>query len=339
MKTEPGAGVDRPSAAVPAPPPHGLVRQVEDLNARIPFKAKVGVVWILIALVLYLGFSQGDFDGQWMLDHASDIAKGVWVTIVFSVIAITLAVILALIGALGRLSKNSIAYGISGFYTSFFRGTPLIVQLFLWYLALPQIGKAFRPPIDEWFILSAQVAGVLGIAFNYGAYMTEIFRAGIQAVPHGQAEAADALGMTYRQRMRRVILPQAIRIIIPPTGNEFIAMMKDTALIGILGTTLFWADPFRVAQLQGKADFRNLEALVVAALVYWALTAVFSFFQRRLENRMSTGYVRGVQKPAGSKAGVRYMPGSSGGGPGGGGMMIEMPEPDDPGPEAGGQGH
>jgi hypothetical protein len=96
-----------------------------------------------------------------------------------------------------------------------------------------------------------------------------------------------------------------------------------------------------VAQLQGKSDFRNLEALVVAALVYWALTAVFSFFQRRLENRMSKGYVRGVQKPAGSKAGVRYMPGSSGGGPGGGGMMVEMPSPDDdgPGPEAGGQGH
>jgi len=337
MKTEPGAGVDRPSAAVPAPPPHGLVRQAEDFNARIPFKAKVGVVWFLIALLLFLGFSQGDFDGQWMLDHASDIARGVWVTIVFSVIAITLAVVLALIGALGRLSKNSIAYGISGFYTSFFRGTPLIVQLFLWYLALPQIGKAFRPPIDEWFILSAQVAGVLGIAFNYGAYMTEIFRAGIQAVPHGQAEAADALGMTYRQRMRRVILPQAMRIIIPPTGNEFIAMMKDTALIGILGTTLFWADPFRVAQLQGKSDFRNLEALVVAALVYWGLTAVFSFFQRRLENRMSKGYVRGVQKPAG----VRFMPGSAGGGNQGGGMMVEIPKPDDdgPGPEAGGQGH
>jgi len=341
MKTEPGAGVDRPSAAVPAPPPHGLARQVEDFNARIPFTLKVGLVWLAIAVLIVLGFSQGDFDVQWMRDHLWRITKGVWVTIFFSVIAITMAVILALVGALGRLSKNSIAYGVSGFYTSFFRGTPLIVQLFLWYLALPQIGAAFRPPINEYFIWTAQVAGVVGIAFNYGAYMTEIFRAGIQAVPHGQTEAAEALGMTYRQRMRKVVLPQAIRIIIPPTGNEFIAMMKDTALIGLLGTTLFWADPFRVAQLDGKSDFRNLEALIMAALVYWALTAVFSFFQRRLENRMSKGYVRGVQKPAGSKAGIRYMPGSAGGGPGGGGMMVEMPEPDDdgPGPETGGQGH
>jgi polar amino acid transport system permease protein len=293
MTTESGAGSGRLPTMVPSPPPHGLARRLGDANARIPFKLKVGVVWILIGVALAGAFSQADFDAQWMRDHASDIAKGVWVTIVFSVIAIALAVLLALLGALGRLSKNSVAYGISGFYTSFFRGTPLIVQLFLWYLALPQLGKAFRPPIDQWFILTAQVAGVLGIAFNYGAYMTEIFRAGIQAVPHGQAEAAEALGMTYRRTMRRVILPQAMRIIIPPTGNEFIAMMKDTALIGLLGTTLFWADPFRVAQLQGKADFRNLEALIVAALVYWGLTAVFSYFQRRLETRMSKGYVRG----------------------------------------------
>ena len=190
-----------------------------------------------------------------------------------------------------------IAYGISGFYTSFFRGTPLIVQLFLWYLALPQLAIGLLPePYAAWFIWPAQVAGVVGIAFNYGAYMTEIFRSGIEAVPHGQAEAADALGMSYGQRMRRVILPQAARIVIPPTGNEFIAMIKDTALIGLLGTTLLWADPFRMAQLTGKADFRNLEALIIAAIVYWGLTAIFSFFQRKLESRMSRGYVRTVLK-------------------------------------------
>jgi polar amino acid transport system permease protein len=208
-------------------------------------------------------------------------------------------VILALLGALGRISKNPIAYGISGFYTSFFRGTPLIVQLFLWYLALPQLAAGLFPKdVADVFILSAGVAGVIGIAFNYGAYMTEIFRAGIEAVPHGQTEAAEALGMTYGQRMRRVVLPQAVRIVIPPTGNEFIAMMKDTALIGLLGTTIQWADPFRMAQLLGKADFRNLEALLIAALVYWVLTAIFSFFQRKLEARMSRGYVRTAKAAA-----------------------------------------
>lgn len=278
---------------------HGLAESLETASLRIPFKVKVAAVWIVIVAFLLVAFFKSGFDLQWMAAHAVNIAKAVWVTIAFSVVAIACAVLLALLGALGRISRNPIAYGISGFYTSFFRGTPLIVQLFLWYLALPQLAAGLLPEqYAAWFIWPAQVAGIVGIAFNYGAYMTEIFRAGIEAVPPGQTEAAEALGMSYSQRMRRVILPQATRIVIPPTGNEFIAMMKDTALIGLLGTTIFWADPFRVAQLTGKADFRNLEALITAALVYWGLTAVFSFFQRKLEARMSKGYVRQAAKAA-----------------------------------------
>jgi polar amino acid transport system permease protein len=270
---------------------------VEAASLAIPFRVKVAAVWAVIFAFLAFAFFRSGFDLAWMIDKAPAIVRGVWVTILFSVIAIIAATILALLGALGRISKNPIAYGVSGFYTSFFRGTPLIVQLFLWYLALPQLAIGLLPePYASWFIWPAQVAGVVGIAFNYGAYMTEIFRSGIEAVPHGQTEAADALGMSYGQRMRRVVLPQAMRIVIPPTGNEFIAMIKDTALIGLLGTTLLWADPFRVAQLTGKADFRNLEALIIAALVYWGLTAIFSFFQRKLEDRMSRGYVRTAVK-------------------------------------------
>ena len=285
-------GTDTDPVSVPRAR-HGLIESVEIASLKVPFRAKVALVWIVIAALISIAFLRSGFDTDWMLDHVVAISRQVWVTIFFSVLAITLAVILALLGALGRISRNPIAYGISGFYTSFFRGTPLIVQLFLWYLALPQLASGLFPPnIASVFVLSAGVAGVIGIAFNYGAYMTEIFRAGIEAVPHGQTEAADALGMTSRQRMRRIVLPQAVRIIIPPTGNEFIAMMKDTALIGLLGTTIAWADPFRMAQLLGKADFRNLEALLIAALVYWALTAVFSFFQRKLEARMSRGYIR-----------------------------------------------
>lgn len=276
---------------------HGLAESLETASLRIPFKVKVAAVWLVIVAFLLVAFFKSGFDLQWMAAHAFSIAKAVWVTVAFSVVAIAFAVLLALLGALGRISKNPIAYGISGFYTSFFRGTPLIVQLFLWYLALPQLASGLLPEqYAKWFIWPAQVAGIVGIAFNYGAYMTEIFRAGIEAVPPGQTEAAEALGMSYGQRMRRVILPQATRIVIPPTGNEFIAMMKDTALIGLLGTTIFWADPFRVAQLTGKADFRNLEALITAALVYWGLTAIFSFFQRKLEARMSKGYVRQAVK-------------------------------------------
>jgi polar amino acid transport system permease protein len=122
--------------------------------------------------------------------------------------------------------------------------------------------------------------------------MTEIFRAGIQSVGHGQVEAAEALGMTYRHRMRRIVLPQAIRVIIPPTGNEFIAMLKDSALISLLGSVVAQMEIFRRSQLVGRADFRPLEAFVVAAALYWILTTVFQFFQTRLERRLSAGYVR-----------------------------------------------
>jgi polar amino acid transport system permease protein len=133
--------------------------------------------------------------------------------------------------------------------------------------------------------------------------MTEIFRAGIQSINPGQSEAAEALGMRYGQRMRRVVLPQAMRVIIPPTGNEFIAMMKDTALVSFLGVAVSSAEIFRRSQLLGRADNRPLEALIVAAGIYWALTAIFTVFQSRLEKRLSKGYVRGVaittrEKPA-----------------------------------------
>jgi len=300
---------------------------VEAVNLRIPRWAKLAAVWAVIVGVLALVFNQAHFDTVWMRKHLIFITRGLWVTVFIAVVSIFFAFVLALLGALGRLSKNAIAYGVTGFYTSFFRGTPLIVQLFLIYLGLPIIGQAFREPFRSLFLISAIPAGILALSLNYGAYMTEIFRAGILSVPHGQAEAAEALGMAYRQRMSRVVLPQALRVIIPPTGNEFIAMMKDTALVSLLGTPIAWADPFRRATLLGRADFRNLEALVVAAGWYWILTGIFTFFQKRLETRLSRGYVR---QAASSK---RHPPGASfpadvSGVVGGGGHIVEIPQPD-----------
>jgi polar amino acid transport system permease protein len=203
-----------------------------------------------------------------------------------------------------------VAYGVSGFYTSFFRGTPLIVQLFLIYLALPQIGfNLQRTSLVNFLTLTTFVAGAIGLGLNYGAYMTEIFRAGIQSVGHGQAEAADALGMTYSQRMRRVVLPQAIRVIIPPTGNEFIAMMKDTALVSFLGAAVATAELFLRAQLAFSASIRNrLESLLVAAGLYWLLTSVFTFFQSRLERRISKGYVRTEVGGGGGRRRTQFIP-------------------------------
>jgi polar amino acid transport system permease protein len=286
----------------------GRVDRLALASARVPFRLKVALVWAVIFAILVFFFWVAEFDTQWMRDNFTYIAKGLQYTLYIAIGGIALAVVLALLGALARISSNPIAYGISGFYVSFFRGTPLIVQMFLIYLALPQVGLNLHDQYPDLFpqtlanqlVLDAAVAGTLALGLNYGAYMTEIFRAGIQSVAAGQGEAADALGMTYRQKMRRVVLPQAFRVIIPPTGNEFIAMLKDTALVSFLGVSVAQAEIFRRAQLVGKADFKNLEALLVAAALYWALTIVFTFFQRRLEARVSRGYVRSQDQAAAS---------------------------------------
>jgi len=268
-------------------------------SARVPFRLKVAVVWVVIFGVLAFVGNAAGFDTQWIRDNFRYILGGLRYTMVMAVAGIALAIVLALLGALARISRNPVAYGLAGFYVSFFRGTPLIVQMFLLYLALPPVGRNLAAEytwlpegFDQALVLEASTAGVLALGLNYGAYMTEIFRAGIQSVAGGQGEAADALGLTYGQKMRKVVLPQAFRVIIPPTGNEFIAMMKDTALISFLGVTVASAEVFRRSQLVGKADFKNLEAYVAAALVYWGLTVVFTFLQARLESRIGRGYDR-----------------------------------------------
>jgi polar amino acid transport system permease protein len=174
------------------------------------------------------------------------------------------------------MSANAVVYGIASFYVSLVRGTPLIVQILFIYLALPQIWIGFAG-------VPVLILGIFALAFNYGAYTTEIFRAGLEAVPRGQLEAAAALGMTERVRMRRIVMPQAIRIVIPAIGNEFIAMIKDSALLSIIAVQeLLWR-----AQRVGTQNFRALETLLLAALVYWILTIVLSIFQDRLEKRMA----------------------------------------------------
>jgi polar amino acid transport system permease protein len=313
-------------------PAAGNTEALSLASARIPFRIKVTATWIAIFLMLGLFLALSELDFGFIREFAWYITKGLGWTIVLSVFAIVLATILALFGALGRLSRNPVAYGVSGFYTSFFRGTPLIVQLFLIYLALPEIGANLeRRSLVDFLTLTVFVAGVIGLGLNYGAYMTEIFRAGIQSVGHGQAEAADALGMTYVQRMRRVVLPQAIRVIIPPTGNEFIAMMKDTALVSILGVQITQTELFGRATLAFSANLtKRLETLLMAAALYWLLTSIFTFFQSRLERRISKGYVRGSAPTATGRKRTQFLP-VAGGGQGGAAMVeIEMPDEDEP---------
>lgn len=323
-----GAGATRP----PAQQPKGRMEGIAQASARVPFKLKVAIVWIVIFGILAFFFNKANFDTQFMRDRADFVVKGLTWTLLIALASIVLAILLALVGALGRLSHNAIAYGVAGFYTSFFRGTPLIVQLFIITFALPVIvGNLGLPEsVEELLTLDPFVAGIVALGLNYGAYMTEIFRAGIQSVSHGQSEAADALGMTYPQKMKRVVLPQAFRVIIPPTGNEFIAMMKDTALVSFIGVSAEQAEIFRRAQLVAAAEFKPIEAYLLAAAMYWLLTIIFTFFQSRLERRISKGYVRGG---AGGAKRTKIVSTSRGDG----GLPAVFDE--DAGPELGGQGH
>ena len=203
------------------------------------------------------------------------IGGGIGLTIFVAVCSISLAIIFATLGALGRLSSNPVFNGVASFYVSLVRGTPLLLQVLFIYLALPQLG----------IVLPELLCGILALGFNYGAYMTEVFRAGIQAVPHGQTEAAQSLGMTNQTTFRRIVLPQAFRIVLPAIGNDFIAMLKDSSLVSTIGVQeLLWR-----ARLIGTKEFAAIQTLLIAAAVYWVMTIAFSYIQSRLERRMAQG--------------------------------------------------
>jgi polar amino acid transport system permease protein len=238
------------------------------------FRLQFAAVWIgLVGGLVYALWATGNIDVDFIGRWAPFILGGVGVTVLVCVLSVFFATIIALLGAVARLSTNPLIYGVASLYVSLVRGTPLLVQIFFVYFALPQLGV----------VLDAIPAGVLALSFNYGAYMTEIFRAGIQAVPRGQREAASALGMPESLLMRRVVLPQAVRVVIPAIGNEFIAMIKDSSLVSIIAVQeLLWR-----ARRVGTQNFRTLESFLIAALVYWVLTIIFSIFQERLERRMA----------------------------------------------------
>jgi polar amino acid transport system permease protein len=248
------------------------------------FRTNVALSWaILLLLLLYmfsgqefLGFKTIQLDTEFIRNNIGFIARGINETLIVSALSIILAMILALLAALGRLSTIPPVYALSTFYVSLIRGTPLYLQIFFFFLALPQLG----------IVLSGLWAGVLALGLNYGAYMSEIFRAALASVGRGQREAAIALGMTSWQTMKRVVLPQALRFAIPPIGNDFIAMTKDSALIA--GTGFVHEIMWRATRV-GRAQFHNFEALLIAAIFYWMMTLVLSYIQGIIETRLARG--------------------------------------------------
>jgi polar amino acid transport system permease protein len=239
---------------------------------RLVYQLLFGATWlVLIAGLVVLLTTR--FDWQFLADWWWYMLRGAETTVLLTVFSIALACALAVAGALGRLSTNPLINGVASLYVSLIRGTPLLVQIFVWTYAVAELG----------LVLPLFWAGIVSLGVNYGAYMTEIFRAGIQAVPLGQREAAQALGMPERLIMRRIVLPQAIRIVVPAIGNDFIAMIKDTSLVFAIGIQELL---FR-ANSAGRQTVNIMESLLFAAAVYWCLTLLFSFIQQRIERRMA----------------------------------------------------
>ena len=247
---------------------------------RLKFKVQTTVVWIELLILFLAFFDTFDLSYSFILDKVGFlVVQGAATTLYISAVAIVIAFVLALIGAVAKLSNNGLANALASFYTSFFRGVPLLIQIYLIYLGLPQLG----------YVVDAVPAGILALSLCYGAYMTEIFRAGIQSIPVGQWEASRALNISPFKTLSRVIMPQALRVIIPPTGNQFIAMLKDSSLVSVIGV---W-ELMYLAKTQGRADFRHLEMLITAAMIYWALSFILERVQARIEKRVNRSTARG----------------------------------------------
>lgn len=240
------------------------------LIAFLPLRAQIGLVWAEL-LALFLAFFQ---TFNLSLPFISEklpylITQGLLTTIYISAVSIVIATVIAVFGAVAKLSSNGFVFAIASFYTSFFRGLPLLMQVYLIYLGLPQLG----------IIIDAVPAGIIALSLCYGAYMTEIFRAGIQSIDRGQWEAARALGFGFGLTMRKIILPQSLPIIIPPTGNQFISMLKDSSLVSVIGV---WELMF-LARTLGQKTFQHMEMLITAAMLYWVLSILLELAQARIE--------------------------------------------------------
>ncbi|MFC9729605.1 amino acid ABC transporter permease [Streptomyces roseolus] len=254
-----------------------------------------GVVVVALLGWLVYAFSQGNIIWATVGDKLFDpsVLSGLWKTILISVSAMALGLVLGIVFAVMRLSKNPVTGAVSWLYIWFFRGTPVYVQLLVWFnLALIfeyiDLGPIYKDETSQ--VLTPFMVALLGLGLNEGAYMAEIVRAGIQSVDEGQTEAAHALGMSQTKTMRRIVLPQAMRVIVPPTGNEFINMLKTSSLVSAVQYT----ELLRASSNIGSVSGAVMEMLFVASIWYLALTSVFSVGQYYLERRFARGSTRNL---------------------------------------------
>jgi len=240
--------------------------------------------WLVVVVALIIiAFIVFKSDPYWnILKFVSD---GVVITAILTLVSFVFIIIVGVLGGLGRISKNPVIHLISTLYVEIIRGIPLLVQLLYWYFAVPVVIKT----IGEWLNISALAnyqsnalfLAIIGLVICYGAYMAEIFRAGIQSIHQGQMEAARSLGMSYLQAMRYIILPQALKVVLPPVGNEFIMLLKDTSLVSVVAVT----DLTRRGREFMAAHFIPIEVWTLIALLYLIMTLVSARFIAWLEKK------------------------------------------------------
>jgi arginine/lysine/histidine transport system permease protein len=214
-----------------------------------------------------------NLDFSQIVPYIPFILEGIWVTLKFVIISIIFGFILGTGLALCKISKVKAWNWFGDAYTSIFRGTPLILQLMIIYFAIPQLTG---------YDISPFLSAILAFGLNSSAYVSEIIRAGIQAVDKGQMEAAQALGVPYRLMMKDIILPQALKNILPALMNEFITLTKESAIVSTIG----YLDLMRRAQVVGADIYRNFEPLIFVGVIYWLLVMVLTIIGKIVERRM-----------------------------------------------------
>ncbi|MEO5708831.1 MAG: amino acid ABC transporter permease [Nocardioidaceae bacterium] len=246
------------------------------------------VILALVALVYSFSNATIDYSVTGHFFTAPTILRGMVNTLIISVLAQALGVGLGILAAVMRLSHNPVTSTVAAVYVWFFRGTPVLVQLLVWYNLAYVFPTLTLPGIGSWQtndVMTPFLAALLGLGINEGAYMAEIVRAGIGSVDEGQTEAAHALGMSPAKTMRRIILPQAMRVIVPPTGNEFINMLKTSSL----AYAIQYNELLQSAVKIYSNNLAVIELLFTVSLWYLILTSVFSLVQFRVERRFSRG--------------------------------------------------
>jgi len=286
--------------SIETPPAAGRPEEIRAVPVRHPGR------WVAAALILLFGASlvhsvatnkrlEWHVVGQFLFDQR--ILEGVVLTLELTVSAMTLGVILGVMLAVMRLSPNPLVSGASWLYIWFFRATPVLVQLLFWYLVaaiyprislgIPFVGVEFVHGSAN-TVITTYVAALLGLGLNEGAYMAEIVRAGIISVGEGQTEAAQSLGMSRLQIMRRIVLPQAMRVIIPPTGNETISMLKTSSLASVIALP----ELLLASQNIYSVNYKPIQLLIVASIWYAAMTSVLYVGQYYLERHYARGSAR-----------------------------------------------